>query len=115
MNIEEIDNEIASKTNLIYALANIQEGYTVDIINLMQQRDFISSSNISIKSKFIYKFDIKRTVNTLLRTTILFRENLNVHYKDNLKFKEVFGESTDLLEEEFKRVIEDKVKWKTEK
>ncbi len=108
LSVKQIDIEIASKTTLIYSLANIQEGYVADIISLMQHRDILTNR---ISRKAMYKFDIKRSVDNIHKSTVLFRDNLNSHYKDNEIFKEQFGESTDALEDAIKDLIKDKVKW----
>ena len=104
--IKQLDSEIASKTTLLYALANIMEGYTLDIKSAMLSRDILTQS--STKKK-IYSFDVKKTVDAIYKNTVDFRNNLNKHFKDNETFKLEFGNSTDLLEDTIKEVIKEKV------
>lgn len=106
LNLEKLQQEISSKTTLIYALSNIMEGYIVDIKSNMLAIDILTKT---ITKKQIYAFDIKKAVNTIHRNTVLLRQDLTKHYKDNEKFKLDFGESTDLLEDVIKDVIKEKV------
>ena len=106
LDVDKLDEEIASKTTLLYSLANIMEGYVVDIKSAMFTRDVITQN--STKKK-IYAFDIKKSVDAIYKNTVLFRQDLNKHYKDNEHFKLDFGESTDLLENTIKDIIKEKV------
>lgn len=106
LSLDKLDNEIASKTTLLYSLANIMEGYIVDIKSAMLARDIITNK---VTKKKIYAFDIKKSVDAIHKNTILFRQDLNKHYKDNEKFKLDFGANTDLLEDVIKNVIKEKV------
>lgn len=109
MTVKEIDELIASKTTLIYSLANIQEGYVRDIQSLMKTRDILTKT---VTRKVMYKFDIKKNIEALYKLIVSFRKNLNEHYKDNEQFKLAFGESTDNLQESIEELIKEKVKWK---
>jgi hypothetical protein len=106
LNIDKLNSEVASKTTLLYSLANIMEGYIVDIKSTMLAIDVITQT---VTKKQIYAFDIKKAVNAIHRNTVLLRQDLTKHYKDNEKFKLDFGANTDLLEDTIKDVIKEKV------
>ena len=109
LNVDKLQQEIASKTTLIYSLANIMEGYIVDIKSAMLAVDVLTQT---VTKKQVYAFDIKKAVNAIHKNTVLLRQDLTKHYKDNENFKLDFGASTDLLEDVIKDVIKDKVGFK---
>ena len=89
---ESILAEIHKKTAIIYSLANIQEGLVVDIISLLKQEN-------------VYEFNIKKVVNTIKKNAELFREDLNKKYGKDTNLKLIFGEATDILEDDILKVL----------
>ena len=98
MTNEELLNkvsEIKRKTVIINSLADIQEGLAVDIISLLKEVGG-------------YQYESKKMINTILKQTELFREDINRRYKGNEPMKENFGEITDMLKEFIYSLIERK-------
>lgn len=91
---ESILAEIHKKTAIIYSLANIQEGLVVDIISLLKQEN-------------VYEFNIKKVVNTIKKNAELFREDLNKKYGKDTNLKLIFGEATDILEDDILKVLKE--------
>ena len=91
----EIISEIKRKTVIINSLADIQEGLAVDIISLLKEVGG-------------YQYESKKMINTILKQTELFREDINRRYKGNEPMKENFGEITDMLKEFIYSLIERK-------
>ena len=84
--IERIENEINVKTNLLFALADIQEGLIVDI----------ESHAMSLNS---YQFNLKHKVGTIKRVTGELRAFVNKTFSKKADQNELFGITSDELKE----------------
>ena len=107
MTVEEKQLKVNKLTSIIYAMSNIQEGYIVEIRQLLKEIDIENSSNPNHKD--LYKFNIRENVELISNTTISFRNNLNRHYKDKPHLKLEFGEATDMLEELIDKTIKENI------
>lgn len=98
---DKLDTVISDNTYLLYSLANIMEGLSLDIESAMKQKDTIEGNT----KKALYAFSIKQTVGMIHRNSVLFRQDLNKHYDKHSEFKLIFGESTDKLQAAIEEVI----------
>lgn len=78
--------EIERKMTLIFSLADIQESLITDIRSLGTEID-------------IYKFDMKRKINAIVKDTEEFRKEFNIAFQGMDKAKIEFGNITDELKE----------------
>ena len=99
--VNKLDKFISDKTYLLYSLANIMEGISVDLQSAMKQKDVI----VGNKKKDLYAFSIKQTVGIIHKNSVIFRQDLNKHYEKHSNFKLIFGESTDELQVAIEELI----------